>query len=72
MKTLTPSQALDLIKEHVQKAGSQTAFAKAHDMSAAYVSDTLTGRRDPSSAILSAVGLRRETIYIKTDDDKER
>lgn len=69
-KTLSPSEALALIREHVNKAGSQTAFAETHGLSKAYVSDTLNGRREPSKAILTAVGLTRSVGYIKQEPRK--
>jgi len=68
-KTLNPSQALALIREHVAKAGSQTAFARQHGLSVAYVNDTVNGRRNPSKAILSAVGLSKRDTYVEAGDD---
>lgn len=68
MKTLSPAEALDLIRKHVAEAGSQSAFARAHGLSNAYVSDTLNGRREPSQAILGTVGLKRRIGYVKSEE----
>lgn len=68
--TLTPAQALALIREHIHAEGSQKAFAEKFGLSTAYVSDTINGRREPSKAILNAVGLSRATVYVKSDKDE--
>lgn len=49
------------IAEHY--AGNQAQFAKANEMSPAYVSDVLNFRRDPGKKILDAVGLEKTTVY---------
>lgn len=46
-----------------QVGSSQTAWAKKHGVSAAYVSDVLAGRREPGKLILDALGLERVTSY---------
>lgn len=38
---------------------NQSAWALSHGLSASYVSDVINGRRDPSKAILDALGLER-------------
>jgi hypothetical protein len=44
-------------------AGLQVAFAQDNDLSAAYVSDVLRGRREPGRKILDAVGVERFVMY---------
>ena len=43
--------------------GNQSQWAKEHDVSPAYVSDVLAGRRDPGKKILDALGLERVVTY---------
>jgi len=47
--------------------GSQQRFAKENGFSPAYLSDVLTGRREPGKKILEAVGVERVTLYKKID-----
>jgi hypothetical protein len=46
-------------------AGSQAAWAEAHDVSPALLSETLSKRRDLSPAVLSALGYERVVLYRK-------
>lgn len=46
-----------------REAGSQLAWARANDISQAYVNDVLHGRREPGDSILRALGLRRVVSY---------
>lgn len=62
---LSQDQALALIRKKIDGEGSQLAFARKHDLSPAYISDVITGRRDPSKAILDAAGLERVVTYRK-------
>ena len=57
-----------LLKLACERAGSQVAWAKAHDVGAAYLSDVLNGRREPGGKILRALGLRRLTCYRAADE----
>lgn len=45
------------------EAGGQSAFAKKHGVSVAYVSDVLNGRKSPGPALLKAMGLRKVVRY---------
>ena len=54
---MTTDDVRDLLKRACERAGTQGAWAKAHEVSAAYVSDVLLGRRDPGPAICEALGL---------------
>lgn len=60
---MTLDQVLALLRRECAKAGNQAAWAKAHDVSPAYVSDVLMRRREPGDAILRPLGLERITSY---------
>lgn len=47
------------------KAGCAADWAKANEISAAYVSDVLNGRKEPGEKILRALGLERIIDYRK-------
>ena len=51
------------LAEAVKKAGNQTAFAKLHGMSLAYVNDVMNKRADPGQKILDALGLEKVVTY---------
>lgn len=59
------------LRRACKHTGSQAAWAKAHDLGAAYVSDVLNGRREPGAKMLRALGLRRITCYRKEHLDGE-
>lgn len=50
----------------------QSVWAKEHGCAPSYVSDVLNGRRDPSPAILSALGLERVVSYRRKPNPKEK
>jgi hypothetical protein len=52
-----------LLRTACVTVGSQRAFAQKWRISDAFVSDVLSGRREPSKAILDALGLEREVTY---------
>jgi DNA-binding transcriptional regulator YdaS (Cro superfamily) len=60
---MTLDQVRALLRRECDKIGNQAAWAKAHGVSAAYVSDVLVGRREPGDAILRALGLVRVVTY---------
>jgi DNA-binding transcriptional regulator YdaS (Cro superfamily) len=43
--------------------GNQAAWARDHNLSPAYVSDVINGRREPGPAILEALGIERVVVY---------
>lgn len=55
--------AVEALRDAVKKAGTQTAFAKQHQISIAYVNDVLQGRREPGDKILVALGLEKAVTY---------
>lgn len=60
---LSVDQVRKRLREKCDAAGSQAAWAKAHGVSAAYVSDVIAGRREPGEAILKAFKLRKIVLY---------
>jgi hypothetical protein len=62
---VTDEDVRKLLRKACDAAGSQRAWADANNVSAPYVSDVLCQRRDPGPAVLSALGLRAETRYVK-------
>jgi DNA-binding transcriptional regulator YdaS (Cro superfamily) len=55
---INPSVALKHAVGH-----SQAAWARSHNLSPAYVSDVINGRREPGPAILEALGIERVVSY---------
>jgi hypothetical protein len=62
---MTADDVRNLLRRACEQAGTAAAWAKNHDLSAAYVSDTLSRKREPGPAILRALGLTSETQYRK-------
>lgn len=56
-----------LLKQKVEEAGGQFAWARLNDVSRVYVSDVLAGRRDPAGKILEALGLEKVPTYRKRE-----
>lgn len=54
---MTADDVRGILKAACEGAGSNRAWAKANDVSPAYVSDVLLGRREPGPAILEPLGL---------------
>ena len=55
---MTTDDVLVLLRDECRKAGSQTTWAKAHDVSKQYVTNVLHGQNPPGDKILAALGLR--------------
>jgi hypothetical protein len=62
---MTADDVRNLLRRACEQAGTAAAWAAKHDLSAAYVSDAMNGRRDPGPAICKALGLTSETNYRK-------
>lgn len=58
---------LDIIKVTAllrkQVKGNQSAWARQHGISAAYVADVLSGRRLPGDKITNAMGLEKALLW---------
>ena len=60
---MTEDDARRLLREQCETAGGQRAWARRHKLSAAYVSDVLSERRDIGPAICEALGLEKVIKY---------
>lgn len=63
MSELTHEQMIDKLREVVKDEGSQFAAAQSLDISPAYLSDILTGKRKVSDRLARRLGFRREFAY---------
>lgn len=64
---MTQDQALSLIKSHISdNYGTARTFAKKFNVSAAFVSAVLNGKKSPPQWMLAEVGIKKgETIKIQ-------
>lgn len=53
----------DILAQAIKKAGNQSAFAKQHNISTAYLSDVINGRKEAGDKILDALGLERVVTH---------
>ncbi len=51
------------LRDAVDVAGGQRAWARLHKFSAAYVNDVLLGRRAPAEKVCAALGITRRVAY---------
>ena len=72
MKKLTQEEFLGLIRDDVDAEGSQKALAARLDVSEAYLSDVLRGRRSAGNKILSRYNLRAVTTYEPAEEKEEK
>jgi hypothetical protein len=68
---MTNERAVKLLRAAVAEAGGQAAWARAHGITQAAVSLTLSGHRQPGPQILAALGLARVTRIAKVPTDAE-
>jgi hypothetical protein len=61
---VTEREVLQMLRKACQDAGSQRAWAHAHEFSEAYVSDILSGRREITVSVANALGLLRTVAYL--------
>ena len=72
MKKLTQEEFLGLIRDDADAEGSQKALAAKLDVSEAYLSDVLRGRRSAGNKILSRYNLRAVTSYEPAEGEQEK
>lgn len=60
---ITADEMRVVLKGKIAAEGSQTAFAKKHDVSLTYLNDMMHGRRPLSDALLAATGYEAVTLY---------
>lgn len=60
---MNAEQMRDLLRRECEAAGSQAAWAQAHDFSASFVCDVLLGRRDVTESLAKALGHEMRVSY---------
>jgi len=60
---MTKDDVLTLIRQGVEVAGSQSAFARRCNVTTQYINDILRGRRDPGPKILDMLGVEKTVVY---------
>lgn len=61
---------LELITRDAEAAGSQLELAKRLNVSASYLSEVLSNRREPGPKILTAYNVTRTTKYTISEEEK--
>jgi hypothetical protein len=56
---------MEVIKTHIEVAGSQRLFGEQLEITSSYVSNVLKGVREPSKKMLEAIGYEAVTVYRK-------
>lgn len=72
MKQLSQEEFLNLIRDDVDAEGSQKALAAKLDVSEAYLSDVLRGRRSAGEKILSRYHLKAVTNYVPAGKERRK
>jgi hypothetical protein len=54
----------DALRRAIEKAGTASAWGAEHDISSAFISDILHGRREPGDKLLKALGLVKVSEYV--------
>lgn len=60
---LTEKAVRDMLARECRAAGSQAAWADLHNLSPAYVSDVINGRRSAGDRVAAALDLRRVVLF---------
>lgn len=61
---LTEAEVVEMLREAVDKAGSQTAFCRESGLSTTYVSEILAGKMQPGEKLARALGITmRRNFY---------
>lgn len=72
MEYYTQKDVLKLAEyEIVKLGGKQKSLAAICDLSPAYLSDILAGKRDPSPKLLVYLGLKAEKVYFPAGESDE-
>ena len=72
-RLITPEEAERRFRKLVDQHGSQRAAAKSIGCSEPLLSRVLNGRTPPTSGMLKAIGVYKETVYLaEAVDDKYR
>lgn len=68
---MNEQEVIERLRAAVEAAGGLRSFGRAHDFSAAYISDVLRGQRKPADRILSVLGLERVVTSCVAYREKE-
>lgn len=60
---MTKDGLISLLRRKVEQCGTQSKAAAGMNVSAQYLNDVLTGKREPGIGILNALGLERVVTY---------
>jgi hypothetical protein len=63
-EAITVKTLRGMLSQRCEMAGGQSAWAKRHGIPPSVVSETIHGKRDPSPAVLNAMGLMRVDRFI--------
>jgi plasmid maintenance system antidote protein VapI len=62
IETYTDAEVRILLKHHIKANGKQTDFAKEMEVSDAFVSAVLTGKKPVTEAMAARIGLRKAWV----------
>jgi len=65
---MTAEKLRDMLRRECERAGSQAAWAKKHGIGPAYISDIISGRREPGAKLLRALGVERMVCYCRVGE----
>jgi hypothetical protein len=68
---MTKTAFIAYLREQVAVFGSQQALAQHCGVAASYLSDVLTGKREPGQKLLDALGFRRVVHYERVSEPTE-
>jgi transcriptional regulator with XRE-family HTH domain len=60
---MTADQVRARLEKACESMGSQSAFARQHGLTRAYISAVLKGKKRPGKSILIALGIKADFIY---------
>lgn len=66
-ETLTPAEALKLIRQHIDAAGSRKEIAEQYGISTSTINKVYVGTRSAPANLLESIGLQRVTTYTKAE-----
>lgn len=67
---LSTEEALQRLEEGIAKAGGVQEYADLCGCSAGFISHVRVGRRPLNDTVLKPLGIRRETIYVRSGSGK--
>jgi transcriptional regulator with XRE-family HTH domain len=68
---MTKTEFIAYLREQVAVFGSQHRLAEHCGVADSYLSDVLTGRREPGQKLLDALGFRRVVTYERVREEAE-